>query len=220
MNGQNTFISLILLILLTAGVVVYIKTQPAVLSVHTILSPSSVSKPLETNNQSDRSESPEDRLLRRNTARNESIAPSEPSQLGQVSPTLQKQRVLAGTDTLQERLAANPAAVKVLLSDVTGGSGSGTGYILRENGQLFHTLTVSLPPVEGTEYFYQGWLVKEYPRRTFFSTGRLRLLDDGRYFIALNAAQQYEGFDFVVVSIEQIEDGTPERHVLEGTATQ
>jgi hypothetical protein len=216
MKGYSILISLIVLIMLSAVVVIYIKTQPSVLSVHDTLSPTFSPVSSETNNQSSGTKSPEDRLLRRNTARNE-LVPSQPLQ---ISPTLHKQRVLADTDTLQERLAANPAAVKVLLSDVTGGSGSGIGYILRENGQLFHTLTVSLPPVEGTEYFYQGWLVKEYPRRTFFSTGRLRLLNDGRYFIALNAAQQYEGFDFVVVSIEQIEDGIPERHVLEGTAVQ
>lgn len=224
MKGQNILIGLILLILLTAGVVVYIKTQPSVLSVHDIFSPSFDST--ESSNLNIGKESPEDRLLRRNTARNETIPPTQTLKKGQqesaaeISPTLQKQRVLADTDTLQERLAANPASVRVELSDVTGGSARGAGYILRENGQLFHTITASLPPIEGTEYFYQGWLVKEYPRRTFFSTGRLRQLDDGRYFIALNASQPYEGFDFVVVSLEQAEDGTPERHVLEGTAGQ
>ncbi len=218
MKGQNILIALILLILLTAVGVVYIKTQSSVLSVHDLLSPGwgTISP---DKNQNNETESPEDRLLRRNTARNESVVPTQPSQPEQESPA-PKQRVLADTDTLQERLAANPASVRVQLSDVTGGSASGTGYILRENGQLFHTITASLPPVEGTKYFYQGWLVKEYPRRTFFSTGRLRLLDDGRYFIALNAAQPYEGFDFVVVSLEQVEDGSPERHVLEGSTAQ
>lgn len=218
MKGQNILIALILLILLTAGCVIYIKTQPSVLAVHDLLSPDwgTISQGKNLNNET---ESPEDRLLRRNTARNESMAPTQPSQPEQASPA-PKQRVLADTDTLQERLAANSASVPVQLSDVTGGSASGTGYILRENGQLFHTITASLPPVEGTEYFYQGWLVKEYPRRTFFSTGRLRQLDDGRYFIALNAAQPYEGFDFVVVSLEQVEDGSPERHVLEGSTAQ
>lgn len=115
--------------------------------------------------------------------------------------------------TLEERLMADPASVKAELTDITGGSSSGTAYMLRKNGQLFHTVSARLPEPTNGE-FYEGWLIKELPRLTSFSTGKLRKLDNGLYFLAFNADEEYPDFSKVVVTIETSDDGKPERHVL------
>lgn len=119
--------------------------------------------------------------------------------------------------TLEERLIADPDSLPAELTDVTGGSSSGTAYILRKNGQLFHTVTARLPEPTGGE-FYEGWLVKQFPRLSFFSTGKMKLLNNGQYFLTFNADEEYPEFDQVVITIEKDDDSNPERHVLEGTA--
>ena len=120
-------------------------------------------------------------------------------------------------NTLAERLEEDPSALQADLVDVTGGTSSGIGYILRKDGQLFHTVMARLPEPTGGE-FYEGWLVKQFPRVTFFSTGKMRKLESGEYFLALNADEEYPEFDQVVITIETQDDGNPERHVIEGTA--
>ncbi|MFW5703704.1 MAG: anti-sigma factor [Patescibacteria group bacterium] len=122
-------------------------------------------------------------------------------------------------ETLEDRIKDDPDVLKAELVDVTGGSSSGTAYVLRKDGQLFHTVTARLPEPEGDD-FYEGWLVKQLPRLTFFSTGRMRQLSDGRYFLALNADEEYPDFDQVVITIETVDDGEPERHVIEGTVSR
>ncbi len=117
--------------------------------------------------------------------------------------------------TLEDRIKENENTVEVILNDVSGGNSEGTAYILREDGEIFHTVTARLPDLEQGE-FYEGWLVDQFPRVAFFSTGKMEQLRDGRYFLSFNGEEEYPDFTQVVITIEQVDDQQPERHVLEG----
>jgi hypothetical protein len=119
--------------------------------------------------------------------------------------------------TLEDRLKENPNAVPVTLSDVSGGNASGTAYVLRENGQLYHTVMARLPELSQGE-FYEGWLVDPFPRVSFFSTGKMEQLNDGRYYLAFNTEDEYPEFTQVVITLERVDDQQPERHILEGSS--
>lgn len=103
------------------------------------------------------------------------------------------------------------------LVDVTNGNATGTGYILRKDGGLKHTVVANLPdPTE--DDFYEGWLVQQEPTLKFFSTGIMEKDSDGKYSLSYQSHLVYEGFNFVVITLESIMDTTPEAHILEGTA--
>ena len=46
------------------------------------------------------------------------------------------------------------------LVDVSGGNGTGKGYINRQNGKLTHSVVANLPDPVGNN-FYEGWLVQQ-----------------------------------------------------------
>lgn len=117
--------------------------------------------------------------------------------------------------TLEDRIIENENTVEVALTDVSGGNAEATAYILRENGEIFHTVSARLPEPEQGE-FYEGWLVRPFPRVSFFSTGKMQQLRDGRYFLSFNGEEEYPDFTEVVITIEAVDDQQPERHVLEG----
>lgn len=101
------------------------------------------------------------------------------------------------------------------LFDVTGGISSGMAYLLRKD-KLYHSLTANLPdPKEGT--FYEGWLVNKTPKLAYFSTGMLEKTKDGSYALSYSSDNLYQGYDFVVVTLETVKDSNPEKHILEGT---
>jgi hypothetical protein len=100
------------------------------------------------------------------------------------------------------------------LKDVTGGSSTGTAYILRRDGSLYHTVLANLPDLAGNE-FYEGWLVKNPDTSEFFSTGAMTKEKNNMYELSFSSTQNYEGYDTVVITLEKIDDKTPEVHILE-----
>lgn len=103
------------------------------------------------------------------------------------------------------------------LMDVTGGNSSGQAYILRKETGLKHMVVADLPaPQNGL--VYEGWLVKQGTEMEFFSTGVMERQYDGKYTLMYEDDERHEGFDFVVITLEEDVDATPETHVLEGRA--
>lgn len=101
------------------------------------------------------------------------------------------------------------------LVDVTNGASFGTAYILRKDGKLYHAVSAKLPDL--SLGFYEGWLVlKTQQNPLFFSTGKLSKDKDG-YILSYSSDNLYEGYDFVVVTEETVDDKKPEKHILEGT---
>ncbi|MBI3384633.1 anti-sigma factor [Candidatus Gottesmanbacteria bacterium] len=118
---------------------------------------------------------------------------------------------------LMAMLMKEAGTKKGTLLDVSGGKGSGMAYVLRKDGKLYLSLTAKLPdPKEGT--FYEGWLVVKGSNPVkFFSTGKLTKEADGSYSLSYTSDQNaYEGYDFVVVTWEVVDDQKPEKHILEG----
>ena len=107
---------------------------------------------------------------------------------------------------------------KAILADVSGGNGTGKAFVLRKNGKLYFTASATLPePVAGT--FYEGWLaVKGANPAQFTSTGKLEKQKDGSYETSYSSSNLYEGYDFVVITWEKVDDQKPEKHILEGLA--
>jgi len=105
--------------------------------------------------------------------------------------------------------------LKATLTDVTGGSSTGTARLSRNRGSLFHQVSADLPTPSGNN-FYEGWLVQKSPLR-FISTGELELVESGGYQVNYSSDHDFPTYDFVVITLETTRDETPERHILEGT---
>jgi hypothetical protein len=103
------------------------------------------------------------------------------------------------------------------LDDVVGQNSLGMGFVLRENGRLYHEVEAVLPSLEGNN-FYEGWLVQQQPELKFISTGIMDHEASGNFGIIFESDDQYEGYNFVVITLETIKDATPEKHILEGLA--
>jgi hypothetical protein len=103
------------------------------------------------------------------------------------------------------------------LDDVAGGDSSGTGYILRKDGILYHYVLAELPKPQGDNK-YEGWLVKREPSLMFFSTGVMEMTEDGSYELSFTSDDESVGYDFVVITEETVVDETPEKHIIEGSA--
>lgn len=115
----------------------------------------------------------------------------------------------------------NPDSLIADLKDVSGGDSSGIGYVFRGNvsgdNVLFHLVNTDLPDPSGND-FYEGWLVQQKPLK-FVSTGDLSTKGPEGYSLSYtNKENQYEGYDFVVITLETVKDDTPEKHILEGLA--
>lgn len=113
-------------------------------------------------------------------------------------------------------LENNANTLSTSLEDVSGGNSSGTAYTLRTQDKLWQKVTANLPEPDGNNV-YEGWLVKKTPSLTFFSTGVMEKQSDGTYLINFMSEKLYEGYDFVVITLETVVDSTPEAHILEGT---
>ncbi|QRN86207.1 hypothetical protein JR334_03005 [Clostridia bacterium] len=104
------------------------------------------------------------------------------------------------------------------MTDVSGGSAKGLGYVRNVDGILTHAVVATLPPLEeGT--FYEGWLVKRGPL-DFFSTGMLTLedMEDGNFKLFYTEEQDRSEYLEVVITLETKDDQEPEEHILEGIA--
>ena len=107
---------------------------------------------------------------------------------------------------------------KAQLRDVSGGDASGLATRIYEGGAFSHAVLADLlDPASG--YFYEGWLVrgKEGDENfSYISTGRL-ILAKGGYMLELESSKDYSEYSGVVVTLEMVNDGKPEKHVLEGS---
>lgn len=123
---------------------------------------------------------------------------------------------------LTNELQSHPDTLTASLTDVTNGTSGGTGLILRENNELKHTVIADLPELEGLQ-FYEGWLVQQSPRLQFFSTGKMEKREDGSFGLSFitedpNTTEPFPTYNFVVITLEEVDDGQPERHIIEGQA--
>ena len=104
------------------------------------------------------------------------------------------------------------------LRDVSGGDASGLATRKYESGSFTHAVLADLPdPTSG--YFYEGWLVrgKEGDENfAYISTGRFSLAKGG-YMLEFQSSKDYSEYSGVVVTLEMLNDGKPEKHVLEGS---
>jgi hypothetical protein len=106
---------------------------------------------------------------------------------------------------------------RISLSDVSGGAATGLATRKVEDGRFIHTVLAALPDLSaGT--FYEGWLVRgaegdeDY---SILSTGKLRI-SKGGYLLEFSSSQDLSDHPKVVVTLESVDDGKPETHILEG----
>lgn len=102
------------------------------------------------------------------------------------------------------------------LKDVSGGSGSGMAQTLYENGKFIHSAIALIPnPAPGK--FYEGWLVKKEGGQVvnFFSTGKMTK-EGGAYILNFEDTKDYPEHNSVVITLEEIDDKKPEKHILDG----
>lgn len=146
-------------------------------------------------------------------------------QIDEAKKMSEKESVMGAKSTMdneQEKImmmATNDkSSLKATLTDVTGGTSTGTAYVLRKDGKLTFTVTAHVPdPENGT--FYEGWLVKADANPVQYEdTGKLTKQKDGSYEVSYSSDEIYEGYNMVVVTLEKVDDQKPEKHILEGTA--
>jgi len=101
------------------------------------------------------------------------------------------------------------------LTDVSGGSSSGTARANYSEGN--YTLLASfqsLPEPDGTD-FYEGWVVRKSPL-SIISTGKAEL-DQGGYLNVYMSGQDLTDHDFYVLTLEPDDgDPAPAKHIVEG----
>ena len=121
-------------------------------------------------------------------------------------------------EEIMKMVMQDTSSKKAILTDVSGGTGTGKAFVLRKSGKLYYTATANLSdPANGT--FYEGWLAKKGANPPqFVDTGKLSKQKDGSYAVSYSSDNLYEGYDFVVITWEQVDDQKPEKHILEGTA--
>jgi hypothetical protein len=106
---------------------------------------------------------------------------------------------------------------KAQLKDVVGGDALGIATRSYENGIYVHVVLADLPDLEEGS-FYEGWLVKGTEGDSdfdFISTGKMRL-GKGGYILEFESSTDYIDYQGVVITQEETEDDTPEKHILEG----
>jgi hypothetical protein len=107
---------------------------------------------------------------------------------------------------------------KAQLKDVVGGDALGIATRSYENDVFVHVVLADLPDLEGGS-FYEGWLVRgeeEDGDFDYVSTGKMRL-GKGGYLLEFESSTDYIDYQGVVITQEETEDDTPEKHILEGT---
>lgn len=107
---------------------------------------------------------------------------------------------------------------RISLRDVSGGSATGLATRKVENGRFFHTTLAALLDL-GLGAFYEGWLVRGSEGEenySLLSTGKLRV-SKGGYLLEFSSSQDLSDHSKVVVTLESVDDGKPETHILEGS---
>ena len=104
------------------------------------------------------------------------------------------------------------------LTDVGGGGASGLATRKYEDGTFTHTLLAALPDLQPGK-FYQGWLIRGTEgdeNYEIISTGQMRQAKGG-YLLEFSSADDLRDHARVLVSLESVNDQTPETRVLEGS---
>lgn len=110
--------------------------------------------------------------------------------------------------------------MQALLSDVSGGAGSGMANKTLDQGFFINTVNAKLPkPPQG--FFYEGWLARGKPGDAdfnIFPTGKLKLVAAEGPFWILFFRDKVDRSDHynVVITLEKEDDTKPEKHILEG----
>lgn len=107
---------------------------------------------------------------------------------------------------------------KIDLTNVAGYKSHAIATRKYVNGLFTHTILSDLPdPAFGT--FYQGWLVRGKagePNFAAISTGKLEL-GKGGYILNFESKTNYSDYKGVVITLEKVDDSTPEAYVMEGS---
>ncbi len=145
-------------------------------------------------------------------------APEQPTGSGEIVELEDPMINMLEVDEVREVVIDEEDALVAQLTDVSGGTGIGTAYLLRDEGTLYHYVTVTLPGVEG-ENFYESWLVNEETNE-FYSTGQLQKGANDTFELGYSENSMLDGYNKVVITLETVYDDTPEKHVLEGTVVE
>ena len=130
----------------------------------------------------------------------------------------EKDAMIKEKENIMMMAQQDTSSKKATLSDVSGGTGTGKAFVLRKGGKLYFTATANLSDLKDGA-FYEGWLaVKGANPPKFVDTGKLTKQRDGSYEVSYSSDNLYEGYDFVVITWEQVDDQKPEKHILEGLA--
>ncbi|SRR5258708_7551801 len=103
-------------------------------------------------------------------------------------------------------------AVKADLKDVSGGSQMGLATLDKQNGQNVYTILANLDD-PATGYFYQAWLVNG---NNVISLGQLNI-EKGGWLVNYSTLKDLSDHKNVWVTLERVNDNTPEKHILEGS---
>ena len=138
------------------------------------------------------------------------VAGPEPVQEARPTPSSAK------IDIQEQQKAVEQSRETTTLTDVTGGSSTGTATRSFDGSNFLHTLSTQLPS-SGSGQFYEGWLVSETSDPKVISSGRLSVLQSGQYALVFNSSTNLFSHPQVVVTLESRDDGRPETHILEGS---
>lgn len=132
--------------------------------------------------------------------------------------TMEKDSIMKKNEDIMKMVMEDQESKKAVLSDVTGGNATGKAFILRKDRKLLFTASANLTDPTGST-FYEGWIVKKGSNPVqFVDTGKLTKQKDGTYQVVYSSDNTYDGYNFVVITWEQIDDQKPEKHILEGMA--
>lgn len=123
---------------------------------------------------------------------------------------------VSNTMPAEGELPIDPNTKEINLNDVTGGNSTGVATILRRDGTVFHTVTATMPALEGNNV-YEGWLVRKSPF-AFISTGVMTQEQENEFSLVYeNLETDLLNYDQVVITLETVVDETPEEHIIEGS---
>ena len=133
------------------------------------------------------------------------------------SPLVEKSPVVAmetirKQGELKDVLGGDGSAMAQVLFSASGGSAAGG-----EDGKFTHSVIALIPDLPSGQ-FYEGWLVKKEGGQVvnFFSTGKMTK-EGGAYILNFEDTKDYPEHNDVVITLEEVDDKKPEKHILEGT---
>jgi hypothetical protein len=148
------------------------------------------------------------------------VMPSPPIEILTPTPTISLKEVKGVKEELEIKINRSLAidAQQAILRDVAGFNSQGIATRKFSDRKFELTILADLPQPD-KNHTYQSWLVRgspDSPEFNLISTGQLLPRKGGWVvdFIDNNNLISYAG---VVVTMETIQDQTPEKHILEGS---